>query len=176
VYWNCATEPEHAAEGRLRRAIIAVLLLWLIGLGGCAADGGPAAGFGGGAIDSLSVLSFPVAVNLDGVPGTDGFAIKVYAGNLRTAKTREITRGSLEVLLYDGVKGSDSAPPLRTWTFTAEQLRQYRIHATIGVGYQLALRWGENRPTQPRFSIVTRLAREGLPDVVSAPIDIEMAR
>tara|TARA_Y100001934_G_scaffold98656_1_gene121472 strand:- start:9925 stop:10323 length:399 start_codon:yes stop_codon:yes gene_type:complete len=129
-----------------------------------------------GSIDSLNVLSFPVAVNLDEDPGTDGFAIKVYPGNLRAAKTREITGGTLEIALFDGVRGSKPADPLKTWTFSAEQLRAYRIDATIGIGYQLALRWEENRPSRSRFSIVTRLIREGKPDVFSAPIDIEMAK
>lgn len=130
---------------------------------------------GGVSIDSLNVLTFPVAVNLDERPGSDGFAIKLYAGNIRAAKTRPIESGALEVILYNGTLIRPDTKPLKTWTFTADQLKTYQVNATIGTGYQLALRWENDRPTQPRFSVVTRLVRAGKPDVFSTPIDVEMA-
>ncbi len=157
------------------RTILPLVVLAVL-LTGCQSGRQPARIIGGADIDSLNVLTFPVAVNLDEQPGSDGFAIKLYAGNIRHAKTRPIQTGNLDVLLYDGVPLSNDAQPLKTWTFTADQLGTYQINATIGVGYQLALRWDNERPTQPRFSVVTRLRREGKPDVLSSPIDIEMAR
>lgn len=153
-----------------------LMVIQAVLLTGCQSTKQPARTLGGTDIDSLNVLTFPVAVNLDDQPGSDGFAIKLYAGNIRHAKTRPIQIGTLEVLLFDGTLTDPDAKPLKTWTFTAEQLRTYQINATIGTGYQLALRWGKDRPTQPRFSVVTRLRREGKANVVSAPIDIEMAR
>lgn len=158
----------------LRTVMLTVCLAIL--LTGCQSTDRPKRAPGGTEIDSLNVLTFPVAVNLDEQPGSDGFAIKLYAGNIRHAKTRPIQTGTLDILLYDGALTRPDTEPLKTWTFTAEQLRTYQINATIGTGYQLALRWGKDRPTQARFSVVTRLRREGKPEVVSTPIDIEMAR
>lgn len=155
---------------------VMLMVLQAVLLTGCQSPQQSARIVGGTDIDSLNVLTFPVAVNLDEQPGADGFAIKLYAGNIRQAKTRPIQTGTLEVLLYDGAVARPDAKPLKTWTFTANQLLTYRINATIGIGYQLALRWEKDRPTQPRFSVVTRLRRDGKPDVVSTPIDIEMAK
>lgn len=132
--------------------------------------------FGGSRIDSLNVLTFPVAVNLDTDPGSDGFAIKLYAGNNRLAKALPINSGSLEVLLFDGMLRSIEQKPIKTWHFTPDQLKQYQIGTTIGVGYQFALPWNDERPTQSRFSVVTRLVREGEPVIASSSVDIEMAQ
>jgi hypothetical protein len=150
--------------------------LQLLLFAGCQTGGRIGDRIGGARIDSLNVLTFPVAVNLDNRPGSDGFAIKLYAGNERQARALPITSGTLEVLLFDGVLRNAQEKPLKTWRFTGEQLKQYEIGTTIGTGYQLALPWEEHRPTRSRFSVVTRLQREGEPEIKSAPVDIEMAR
>ena len=155
---------------------VMLMVIQVVLLTGCQSTQRPGRIIGDADIDSLNVLTFPVAVNLDDQPGSDGFAIKLYAGNIRHAKTRPIQTGTLEVMLYDGALTQPDAKPLKIWTFTAAQLRTYQINATIGTGYQLALHWEKDRPTQPRFSVVTRLRRDGKPDIFSTPIDIEMAK
>ena len=64
--------------------------LQLLLFAGCHTGGRIVDRIGSGKIDSLNVLTFPVAVNLDSRPGSDGFAIKLYAGNDRQAKALPI--------------------------------------------------------------------------------------
>jgi len=114
----------------------------------------------------------PMAINLDSRPGPDGFAIKIYGGNRTQPKPIAIEDGALEILMYDGVLTAEkaaAAKPLRVWTFNSDQLRRFMVKSSIGVGYNLTLRWEENRPTQSRVTLVARYSPPKAEPIVSAP-------
>ena len=109
---------------------------------------------GTGNIDEVNVLAVPVALDLDQVPGPDGFVIKVYAGSRKRPKPFGIDDGKLEVLMFDGLPGEASAAAKSSWSYTAEELRKFEIRTSIGVGYQITLQWGKNKPTHDKFTIL----------------------
>ncbi|MFM7804646.1 MAG: hypothetical protein ACKPGK_09170 [Verrucomicrobiota bacterium] len=101
----------------------------------------------------------PVALNLDGAPGPDGVAVKLFAGVANAPKPAPIRSGEIEILLFDGLLGGDASVmpnPARTWTFTARELKGFETQAMVGTGYQLTLRWGDFRPKSDRVTVVAR--------------------
>jgi len=138
-----------------------VLFLGLVLLaGGCSTTSGD----GGGAaadISELNLLTLPVALNLDGAPGADGVAIKLYAVAPGAPKPGPIRSGEVEILLFDGLLAPNSTtlpPPARTWRFTAKQLKEWEVRAMVGTGYQLTLRWDRFVPKGERVTVVARYA------------------
>lgn len=112
-----------------------------------------------GGIDELHLFTVPVALNLDREPGPDGFEIKVYASSAERAKGVPITKGSLEVVMYDGVVsagGLEAAKPLHTWTYTAAQLKPFASTSSLGVGYRMAIRWAKDSPKGASITVVVR--------------------
>jgi hypothetical protein len=137
-----------------RRGWLCLAAGTLLLVSGCATPGG-----GRIAVDQLHLLTIPLAINLDNVPGSDGFAIKVYASRAGEPKPVAIPRGSIEILMYDGViRATDleTARPLRTWTFAGDELRGRQYSTSIGVGYQFALPWGDAKPTADRITVLAR--------------------
>lgn len=162
------------------------LILALVAAGawvGCVSDHPdrdprPLADAGNGPIDELNLLAIPVALNLDQVPGVDGFVIKVYASSRRNPKPVPIVAGSLDVLMYDGVPGiTHPVPPepRHTWHYSAPELKAFEIQTSIGTGYQLAPLWGDDKPVQNKISVLVRYtAPQGQP-LTSAPSVISVA-
>ena len=108
-------------------------------------------------IDQINLLAVPVALDFDGLPGPDGFVVKVYAGNRTRPKPVPLVNGTLEVLMFDGLlEGRDTktAEPHRRWTYSAEDLKAFAIKSSIGTGYQLAPRWEKAKPTTDKISIL----------------------
>lgn len=71
--------------------------------------------------------------------------------------------------------GLTDMQPLKTWTFTAAQLKDLSDTSSLGAGYQLILKW-EN--AQPKSRVVTVVARyRNLAGMViySAPSSISVA-
>lgn len=137
---------------------------------GCATPGG-----GRSAVDQLHLLTIPLAINFDNVPGADGFAIKVYASRAGEPKPVAIPRGSVEILMYDGVIRAgdlEKARPLHTWTFAVDALRDRQYRTSIGVGYQFALPWGEAKPTADRITVLARYRSPDGQVITSLPSSI----
>jgi hypothetical protein len=110
-------------------------------------------------IDELNLLAMPVGVNLDNLPGADGFAIKVYAASRTHPKPVRISSGTLEVLMYDGVvAGSDmlAKTPLRVWSFQPGELASHETTTSIGVGYNFTQAWETTRPASNRITVTAR--------------------
>jgi hypothetical protein len=123
-------------------------------------------GKGRDGIDELHLFGIPVGLNLDGIRGADGIGVRVYASSAVKAHGIPIRRGTLEILMFDGMLKSDPgvrAPePRHIWKFTAAELKGYTATTSIGTGYQFALRWGDSTPTQDNVSIIARyLAPDG---------------
>lgn len=127
------------------------------------------------AVESLHVLSVPVAVNFDNTPEPDGFAMTLFAKGPKSAKGIPLPGGVLEVSMYDGVY-SDSIPatdqPLRVWRFKGAELKRHAGRSAVGSGYRFTLRWEEARPTQRQISLVARFVPDGGAPVVSAPSSV----
>jgi hypothetical protein len=141
--------------------------------GGCASR--PGKGGVAPAVESLYVLSVPVAVNFDNTPEPDGFAMTLFAKGPKSAKGVTLPDGVLEVWMYDGVyseKVSATAQPLRVWRFKGVELKRHSGRSAVGAGYRFTLRWEEARPTQRHISLVARFVPDAGVPVVSAPSSV----
>lgn len=116
-----------------------------------------------GEIVQLSVITMPVALNMDDRPGVDGFSLKVYANDATHPKTVPIREGTVEVIVWDGTLfgKTNPPPPLRIWTFQAAELKPFEFLAGIGTGYELSLAWGAAAPER---GIITAAARYTAPN------------
>lgn len=160
---------DHPERERLQgqRAILWIALA--LGLAGGCGTLGSGGGSGPGSrsrsgqrasgILELHLLTMPVALNLDGAPGPDGVAIKLFANVGNAAKPAPIRSGEVEILLFDGLLTGNNTPlpqPAHSWTFTAKDLKGYETQAMVGTGYQLTLRWGAFKPKNDRVTVIAR--------------------
>jgi|GEM_PF-627654 len=126
----------------------------------------------GDSITELNLLASPVALNLDGVPGPDGFVLKVYPGNAQRPKPLPITAGGLEILMFDGIlQETDFATtqPRRVWRYTTSDLKRYEVKTSIGTGYHIDPRWGDAKPARDKVTILSRYMSPQGKAVYSAP-------
>ena len=164
-----------ATPGPPRRAGGCSLVLLLALVSGCGTTGGGSRSTSrssGEGVSEFHVVTFPVALNLDARPGPDGFALKLFAVGPRDPKSVRLPGGTVELSLYDGlVTGGETNPPapLRSWTFTPAQLKQFEQEAVIGVHYQFTLRWNSPGPTQERVTVMGRYHEPGGRVVAAAP-------
>ncbi len=159
-----------AAPGPRQGSALAVLWLLIWGLGaGCATGpSGTGSSVAGVAqkksqrpsgILELHLLTMPVALNLDGAPGPDGVAVKLFANVGNATKPAPIRSGEIEIVLFDGLLNGTSNPlpkPAHIWTFTAKELKGFETQAMVGTGYQLTLRWGAFKPKSDRVTVIAR--------------------
>jgi hypothetical protein len=146
------------------------VLLALVLAAGCASGPGRV-----GRIDSLHVFSVPVALDLDGLPGPDGFGVTLYASKAAAARGVPITAGKIEIMMFDGAPQEDkktNATPRRVWSYSSGELKNQVIRTSLGTGYRFAPRWGEVPPLQSRITIVARYLPPDGPAVQSAPTTI----
>jgi hypothetical protein len=123
-------------------------------------------------VERLDLLLTPVALDLDGRPGADGFGVRVYASNRQSTFGNRILEGTLEILMYDGTVRTDglaTATPLRTWRYPASELKPYSQKTSIGLSYRFGLRWGEQIPRGARITVVARYEGPDKYVVMSAP-------
>lgn len=130
-------------------------------------------------IDEVHLFGVPVPLNLDAQPGPDGFGITVYASNRTVPKGIAVRKGSLTVLMYDGLPptGPDRGgrEPRRVWTFDPDALKEHAGRSAMGVGYRFALRWGEAVPTGDRITILARYTAPDGRTVSSLPSTLSVA-
>ena len=123
-------------------------------------------------VERLDLLLTPVALDLDGRPGADGFGVRIYASNRKSAFGSPIGEGTLEILMYDGTVRTDelaNATPMRTWRYPASELKPYSQKTSIGMGYRFGLTWGEQMPRGDRITVVARYVGADNYVVASAP-------
>jgi len=164
-----SSKVEHRVK---RMSLLVTGLVAILLAAGCSS---PRSSNGGSAVrpvERLDLLLTPMALDLDGRPGADGFGVRIYASNRRSAFGSAIHEGTLEVLMYDGsVRTEDLAktPPLRTWRYPASELKPYSQKTSIGTGYRFALGWGEQKPQGERITVLARYEAPDKVTVTSAP-------
>lgn len=159
--------PRMSCKSAKAIALVVGLLANLVFLIGCATN------YGG--VNSLHLFSVPVALDLDGAPGADGFGVTLYASAAARPKGIPITKGSMEIIMFDGSLESSAktnATPRRVWTYTTSDLKHFAIKTSLGAGYRITPRWGDTPPRESRVTIVARLVSPRQPPVQSAPTTI----
>jgi len=124
------------------------------------------------AITEINVLSAPVALNFDSLPGADGLSLRIYPANATQPKCPPITEGTLEILLYDGVVTSTemaTAKPLHVWSYPAEKLVRHLQTTSIGASYVMTPVWGADKPGRTRVTVFVRYLRPSGRKVYSSP-------
>jgi hypothetical protein len=156
---------------RTQASVIAALLL----AGGCISEKPSHKSLpqsdSSGHIEEINLLAVPVALNLDNRPGPDGFVIKIFAGSRKRPKPFPLEDGQIEILMFDGIPGMGDAvaQPRRIWTYSAQELKPYEVETSIGAGYQLAIPWGDAKPTHDKITVVARYTPRGGRPLTSAP-------
>lgn len=123
-------------------------------------------------VEHLHLLLTSVALDTDGKPGPDGFGARLYASNRKATEAPAITRGRIELLMFDGALPAAelaAARPLTSWTFDAVELKNRVQKTSIGVSYRFALTWGKHIPAKPNITIQARYYPEKGEPVVSGP-------
>lgn len=116
-------------------------------------------------IDHIDLWTPQVTANLDRQPGSDGVQALVFLYDEQGGKPRTVLAdGNLEVMLYEGsarrINPLDT--PLRTWTYSPEQLKQLAAKRSGLWCYPLMLTWGDAPPKQPIVSLLVRyVGRDG---------------
>lgn len=167
--WYKLDGDHRGARGRVSRWVCQLLVMLVAG---CAST---ERGGNGTGVQSLHLFCVPMAVNLDGQPGPDGFSVRVFAKGPKSSKSVLVSKGAIELEMYDGplTEGQQSrSVPLRTWRFEGHELKSRSGQSAIGPGYRFTLRWEEARPTKSRISIVVRYVPVSGPPVVSAPSSV----
>ncbi len=119
-------------------------------------------------ITEVNLLTMPVALNLNAIPGADGVQVRVFLVAEGQAKTVPMTAGALEIVAYDGAVNPEH-PPFQVWRFSPNSLIPYRFNSAIGAGYNLVLSWAPKILTQKRVAVLAEyLPPKGSP-VTSAP-------
>jgi hypothetical protein len=133
-----------------------------------------ATGGRGERVDEVHLFGLPITLNLDGKPGADGFAVRVFVTKNGGAKGATVDAGNLEVLMFDGVIGSDEIAvrePNQVWKFTPRQLIPLREQASLGSSYRFMLRW-DKQPTHGHVTVVARYVPVKGGPVYSSPSTI----
>ena len=125
-------------------------------------------------VDGVHLFGLPITLNLDGKPGADGFAARVFVTKGGAAKGSKVETGSLEMMMFDGVIGADEVAakePDQVWKFTPHQLSPLREESSLGEGYRFTLRW-DKTPTRGHVTVVARYVPVKGGPVYSSPSTI----
>jgi hypothetical protein len=127
-------------------------------------------------VDKLNLLAAPIALNLDGMPGGDAVAVKIYATNAREAKPVPITTGTIDLLAFEGVlaNSTNSPQPFKTWTYTASELRRVQFKSSIGTGYQITASFAGLKPKADKLTVVARYQPDSAHAIYSSPSTISL--
>lgn len=112
----------------------------------------------------------PTALNLDGQPGADTAAVKVFATLAGIPKAAPIRSGILEILAYEGTfDPAHPTAPFHRWRFESADLQRFEFQTLLGTGYNMTLSWSPKVLAGTRLTLIARyLPPDGNP-VVSAP-------
>ena len=153
---------------------------WVLGALGWVAvlTTGCVTGGGGGTFSEIHLFGVPVALNLDSIPGPDGIGVRIYASAPGVARGVVIRSGVLQVLLFEGALDAGelkATAALKVWSLGAAALKPLAAETSLGVGYQLALRWEQAIPRTAVVTVVARYQRPGGEEFWSTPNTVSVA-
>ncbi len=129
-------------------------------------------------VDHITMLSLPVAINFDHIPGPDGLNVQVYLFRVDRAQPVTVNR-TLEFLLFEQrVAKSELADlePFGIWSFSGADLARHLSRSIVGWGYAMELRWDHRPPKSRTVTLAVRYRPPQGPDVYSDPIVISVGQ
>jgi len=129
-------------------------------------------------INQLHLLVTSVALNMDSKPGPDGVGVRIYASHRGGSAALPITKGNLDILLFDDgtpLKDLPSQKPLHTWAYPAGVLKAQMQETSVGTSYRFAALWGEDKPRGDRVTLLARYTPPGGQPVYSAPSSVPLS-
>jgi len=120
----------------------------------------------------------PAAINWDDIPGPDGVQVRVFLYQAERPQP-VLVKGTVELIMYPGRLHAESVAgvaPLRTWTFTPQELGTRLSKGQAGWGYFFRLGWGQEVPTTPTVTIVARYTPPKGSPVYSATLVIPIPK
>lgn len=138
------------------RSAVGLACCWAVLLG-CSTQSG--VGRSSGPIGELHMFGVPVALEMNGLPGPDGIGVRVYASARGMARGLPIRQGTLDILMFEGAVDAGlirTLPAQQVWSFSPEQLQELSAVTSLGMGYQLGLRWEKTPPREPVVTVVAR--------------------
>lgn len=127
-------------------------------------------------VDHIDLMTQPVAANLDGIPGSDGLQVKIYLYN---GDKTILGKGTLEMILFDGNDSQGDLrfeKPIKTWTFSPNQLKPFLTTSYGLQHYQLTLAWGDNKPKSKTVTILARYTQGREKEIFSRPVVVPVKR
>jgi hypothetical protein len=163
-------------EFTLQRVFSGAWCLVLGALVGCSSPGKPSAPISPSSIDKLNLLAAPVALNLDGFPGPDTVAVKIYANSAREPRPVPIDTGTIDLLAFEGLltNSTNTPQPFKTWTYTVSELRRLQFKASIGIGYQITASFTGLKPRADKLTIIARYRPDPAHAIYSSPSTISL--
>jgi hypothetical protein len=117
-----------------------------------------------GEVGEIHLFGVPVALDVEGKPGLNVLAVKVFASVAGGSQGITVHGGRLEILMFDrSAEGLNPSleKPSQVWTYEAAGLPEFKMQSLMGVGYQFALKLGDKRPQDKAVAVVARYISPG---------------
>jgi hypothetical protein len=129
-------------------------------------------------VDAIEIYASPVAVDWDGVPGSDGLSVRAMFFRYDRSQAVAVADGELTFMLFGGRQATAqvrNAQPLMSWRFDPAQMRNVARQTIIGVSYNFQLPWdGEHPPAVATVSLTVRYQPPEGPPVWTAPTTLSL--
>jgi hypothetical protein len=156
----------------MRRTGGLVMLLMLVGVLGC--EGPPRSAV----VDRIQIMTPQMATNLDGQAGPDAVqAIIFFFRSVGDRTETVLGEGSLQLDLYDGrLQAAEIAAhnPIATWTYTSDELMQFRAKEYGLWHYRLVLPWKDITPKRSAVTLVAKYTARNGAVMFSQPVTIPL--
>ena len=130
---------------------------------------------GKGPVNSIRLFTLPMLFNLDGEPGPDAFKARVYAIRDSAPKPVPITKGTLEIIFFDGgLNSNQQVSPRQSWSFSGADLDRYRIQTSIGFHYDFTLEIDQSKPLPGKVSIQAKFTPLDGTSIFAKPVSISV--
>ncbi len=117
-----------------------------------------------GDVGEIHLFGVPIALDVEGKPGQNVLAVKIYASLAGGSQGISIRNGRLEILMFDRpAEGLNPRldNPSQVWTYEAAGLQEFKMQSLMGIGYQLALKLEDKRPQNKAVAVVARYTSPG---------------
>lgn len=126
-------------------------------------------------VDHIQLVMPPQPIDMESTAGPDGVQARVFLYQGPNAQT-VLGDGRLDIMLFDGrlkqTGGKADPTPLKTWSYTPEQLQRFQSQ-TIGLwNYNLMLLWQDDKPTKNVVTVIARYTAPSGQQIFSAPVQV----